>query len=221
MKCLKRIVWDWNGTLFDDVDLCFSCINRLLVHHGLEELHTLDQYRNVFGFPIENYYKKVGFDFEKTPFSVLADEYMKDYQEKSYHCLLHKDALETISKANQYGFTQTVLSASKKEYLLKQMKTLHVDSLFDSIYGITDIFAKSKMDLASRFVQTCNLDDEIWFVGDSLHDYEVAKQMQAHCVLVTTGHQSRNVLEKAGVAVVDSLMEGLDVMYERSTCKSK
>lgn len=217
MKCLNRIVWDWNGTLFDDVDLCFSCINRLLVHHGLQPLENLEQYRNVFGFPIEEYYKRVGFDFNKTPFFMLADEYMKDYQEKSYRCTLHQDVLETVKKAKALGFEQTVLSASKKDYLLKQMKALNVDTLFDSIYGITDIYAKSKMDLALDFVQTCNLEDEIWFVGDSLHDYEVAKKIKAHCVLVTTGHQSREVLKKAGVKVVDSLMEGLDLMYERST----
>ena len=38
VNCLKKIVWDWNGTLLDDVDLCFSCINRLLVNHDLKPL---------------------------------------------------------------------------------------------------------------------------------------------------------------------------------------
>ena len=84
MNCLVKIVWDWNGTLLDDVDLCFSCINRLLVNHELQPLSTLNQYREVFTFPIEDYYKRVGFNFDKIPFSILAHEYMEDYQEKSY-----------------------------------------------------------------------------------------------------------------------------------------
>ncbi len=70
VNCLVKIVWDWNGTLLNDVDLCFSCINRLLVSHDLKPLDTLSQYREVFTFPIEDYYKRVGFDFDKIPFSI-------------------------------------------------------------------------------------------------------------------------------------------------------
>ena len=184
VNCLVKIVWDWNGTLLNDVDLCFSCINRLLVSHDLKPLDTLSQYREVFTFPIEDYYKRVGFDFDKIPFSMLAHEYMEDYQEKSYACDLHSDVLDVVNKAKNLGFSQTVLSASKMDYLLKQMETLHVD-------------------------------DEIYFVGDSVHDYEVAKSIDAKCILVTTGHQNRATLESVNVPVMDSLMESLDFIYER------
>ena len=215
VNCLVKIVWDWNGTLLNDVDLCFSCINRLLVSHDLKPLDTLSQYREVFTFPIEDYYKRVGFDFDKIPFSMLAHEYMEDYQEKSYACDLHSDVLDVVNKAKNLGFSQTVLSASKMDYLLKQMETLHVDDLFDSICGINDIYAKSKVELAHAFKQTCSLDDEIYFVGDSVHDYEVAKSIGAKCILVTTGHQNRATLESVNVPVMDSLMESLDLIYER------
>ena len=101
------------------------------------------------------------------------------------------------------------------DYLLRQMQNLNVDTLFDSIYGINDIYAKSKVELAHAFKQTCNLDDEIYFVGDSVHDYEVAKSIDAKCILVTTGHQNRKTLESVNVPVMDSLMESLDFIYER------
>ena len=140
---------------------------------------------------------------------------MEDYQEKSYACDLHSDVLDVVNRAKDLGFSQTVLSASKMDYLLKQMKTLNVDTLFDSIYGINDIYAKSKVELAHAFKQTCNLDDEIYFVGDSVHDYEVAKSIGAKCILVTTGHQNRATLESVHVPVMDSLMESLDLIYER------
>ena len=44
---MKKIVWDWNGTLFDDIDLCLECINTLLVHHGLSCLPDKEAYRKV------------------------------------------------------------------------------------------------------------------------------------------------------------------------------
>ena len=128
---------------------------------------------------------------------------------------MYSDVLDVVNKAKNLGFSQTVLSASKMDYLLKQMKTLHVDDLFDSIYGINDIYAKSKVELAHAFKQTCSLDDEIYFVGDSVHDYEVAKSIDAKCILVTTGHQNRATLESVNVPVLDSLMESLDFIYER------
>ena len=49
--------------------------------------------------------------------------------------------------------------------------------------------------------------------GDSLHDYEVASQAGGKCLLVTTGHQSKDRLQQAGVPVLDSLKECLEVIY--------
>ena len=57
---MKRIVWDWNGTLLNDVNLCFECINRLLVSKNLDPLIDLAAYRDIFEFPIQNYYQKAG-----------------------------------------------------------------------------------------------------------------------------------------------------------------
>ena len=75
MQKIQTIVWDWNGTLLDDVELCRHTINRLLVKRGLKRL-DLEQYRRVFQFPIIEYYRKAGFDLEAEPFEVLAHEYM-------------------------------------------------------------------------------------------------------------------------------------------------
>jgi phosphoglycolate phosphatase len=216
VKCLIKIVWDWNGTLLNDVDLSFQCMNRLLAKNGLTKLKDLDAYRSVFEFPVEKYYQTVGFDFNKTPFSDLAHDYMADYQDKSYTCNLFADVLDTINKASDLGFYQAVLSASHKDYLLAQISNLRMESKFDSIWGIEDIYANSKEAIAHAFKETCTLDDEIWFVGDSLHDFEVANSIGANCILVSTGHQNRNRLSQANVKIVDSLKEGLDYIYERS-----
>ena len=48
-----------------------------------------------------------------------------------------------------------------------------------------------------------------------VHDYEVAKSIDAKCILVTTGHQNRKTLESVNVPIMDSLMESLDFIYER------
>jgi phosphoglycolate phosphatase len=47
----------------------------------------------------------------------------------------------------------------------------------------------------------------ILMVGDTLHDYEVAKAMGVNCVLVYSGHQSRERLVTTGVPVENQLDE--------------
>ena len=216
---MKRIVWDWNGTLLDDVDLCFSCINRLLVSNKMEPLKNLDEYRNVFGFPIESYYKKLGFDFSKTSYSSLAKQYMDDYQHKSYGCSLTSSAKKTLKKARELGYEQTILSASRKDYLDSQVAKYSIQPYVSKVLGIEDIYAHSKLDLAHSFMKTCSQEDEVWFIGDSIHDFEVAQSVGAHCLLVTSGHQSRNRLETCGVPVLNNTVECLEYINERNRNK--
>lgn len=209
---MLHIVWDWNGTLFDDVQLCFDCINRLLQRHGLKPLASLAQYRDVFDFPVSAYYQRVGFDFDRVPFAVLAEEYMADYQGKSAGCPLYPDALETVRHGRELGFGQIVLSASKKDYLTAQMQRCGVSETFDSVWGVEDFYAASKEALAHRLRESLPPEDTLCFVGDSLHDAQVARAVGAHCVLVTTGHQSRERLLESGFPMADSLRESLTVI---------
>ena len=213
---MKRIIWDWNGTLLDDVDLSFACINRLLKENGLKPLQDLHAYRNVFDFPIQSYYRKVGFDFSIKSYDELAHRYMEDYQEKSYNCLLCKQVQSTLQKANELGYVQTILSASKKEYLDAQISNYHISDYIEDVLGIENIYAHSKTDLAKAYVDQCDPSDEVWFVGDSIHDYEVAQSVHAHCLLVTSGHQSRSRLQACGVPVFNNTKECLEYIHERN-----
>ncbi len=82
----ELILWDWNGTLLDDVELCVDALNRLLEKHAYPQRYDRDQYRAIFGFPIEEYYVRAGFDFSRHSFAMLAEEYMDDYIPASAAC---------------------------------------------------------------------------------------------------------------------------------------
>ena len=79
----KHIIWDWNGTLLDDTWLCVEGINDSLKKRSLQTI-TKEIYRKVFSFPVEDYYKRLGFDFKKEPFEVAGDEFVA-YYAKSFH----------------------------------------------------------------------------------------------------------------------------------------
>ena len=62
------ILWDWNGTLLDDVALCNDALNRLLARYGYPQRYDREGYRAVFGFPVQEYYARAGFDFARHSF---------------------------------------------------------------------------------------------------------------------------------------------------------
>ena len=67
MKKYNHIIWDWNGTLLDDRWLCVEAINQSLYKRKMPTLSE-SEYKDIFCFPVEDYYKNIGFDFEKEPF---------------------------------------------------------------------------------------------------------------------------------------------------------
>lgn len=91
------VLWDWNGTLLDDVALCVDALNRLLRIYHYPQQYSLAQYREIFGFPIEDYYIRAGFDFSKNSYKELADDYMQDYLARAGACPLAESAVPALS----------------------------------------------------------------------------------------------------------------------------
>ena len=60
----KHIIWDWNGTLLNDLTLCVDLLNVSLEKRKLPEM-TEEKYRKKFLFPIKTFYESIGFDFSK------------------------------------------------------------------------------------------------------------------------------------------------------------
>ena len=53
MNKYTHLIWDFNGTVLNDVDVGVRAANALLVNHGLPPLPSTDAYRAVFGFPVQ------------------------------------------------------------------------------------------------------------------------------------------------------------------------
>ena len=70
----EHVIWDWNGTLFDDTPLCVEIMGGMLAKRGLAPLDE-GRYREVFTFPVRDYYARLGFDFGRESFADLAVEF--------------------------------------------------------------------------------------------------------------------------------------------------
>ena len=92
------IFWDWNGTLMDDVDFTHGCLNWMLESHGYPQQYDLAQYRELFRFPIEDYYRLAGFDFSRHPYPMLAEHFMAHYNAGVDACPVTAHAVDTLTE---------------------------------------------------------------------------------------------------------------------------
>ncbi len=190
-----HVIWDFNGTILDDVDACIQSANTLLAAHGLPLITSKESYREVFGFPIIDYYRRLGFDFDKLPYSELAVEWVAYYLENSKRSTVYNGLIEVFEAVKSQGLSQWILSATELGMLTKQIEGLGIRSYFDGILGLENIQAYSKQEVGVRW-RLQNPDARILMIGDTDHDAGVAAAMGADCVLLTTGHQNRATLEQ-------------------------
>lgn len=203
----QHIIWDWNGTLVDDLALNVDIVNSMLAQRGLAPV-TRELYREVFTFPIQDCYAQIGFDFDREPFEQLSVEFIRSYKAGWNQSRLHRNGREVLEYVRASGKTQSVLSANHQETLREYVATFEIVHLFEHLVGLDHIQATGKVEEGRRLLEMLPYDStEVLLVGDTLHDAEVADAIGVDCVLVAHGYQSRKRLEQSGRAIVDSLNE--------------
>lgn len=201
------IIWDWNGTLLDDAEICRGAINGMLLKRHLPEL-SLEKYRNVFTFPVIDYYKEIGFDFTMEEWEPVAIEFIDIYLKALPSCKLTPFAIEALTYFKNKGYRQAIISAMQHEALIKSVSALGIDSYFDFIGGIGDHYGAGKIENAKNYFSSQNINPvTATLIGDTLHDSEVAAELKCKCVLVATGHQSVTRLKETGLTVIENLSE--------------
>lgn len=203
----KHIIWDWNGTILNDVELCVGLINWLLISRKLPSIN-INRYRDVFTIPVKNYYEKLGFDFEKESFEKLGRIWMDEYERRKFECTLYDGVLDLLNKINNTGIGQSILSAYSQHTLDELVEHYGLKKFFNHVVGLDNIYAASKLHLGKDLMNRLgNGKGETLLIGDTVHDFEVASEIGADCVLVANGHQGKNVLLNCGVMVCDSIRE--------------
>lgn len=203
---VTHVVWDWNGTLLCDVDICIETANELLEERGLTPIQSVENYRSIFTFPVVEYYKSLGFQFTLESFSDVAEAYVRRYEDKLMRCTLYPGTLDTLQKLQQAGYSQTLISASGQRSLQKQITGRNIDEFFSEILGLRDNLASSKMSLAKAWLGKNNISpSNVLLIGDTVHDFEVSQAVGCSSILIANGHQSMERLTKTGAEVIPNI----------------
>lgn len=208
MPKYKYIIWDWNGTILDDLQLNLEVENTLLQRRGRRLIKDIAEYQEKFQFPIIKFYESLDFDLKNEKFEDIAKEYVFEFDERFYELEIFPDAESTIREFKFKGIEQIVLSQTEQRWLEKQVNFHGVDYLFTELLGARDIYVKGKVGIALEWITKNDIDTvQVLMVGDTLHDFEVAQNIGCDCILIARGHYSKERLLSAGVPVLDSIEE--------------
>ena len=202
---LNHIIWDWNGTLLDDAWLCTDIMNDLLTKYNLPTI-TLEKYREIFDFPVKDYYEKTGFDFSKLSFEKMGTEFIEIYNKRKKECKLQPDTVLVLQHFYDNGVPQSILSARQQKDLIDDINYYGLKKYFTHISGLKNHYADGKIKNAEKLLEKIGeKHSDVLIIGDTTHDFEIAKKFRLKRIMLSHGHHSKGRFKKYNVVVYDNL----------------
>ncbi|MBR2901051.1 MAG: HAD family hydrolase [Clostridia bacterium] len=210
----KFVFWDWNGTILNDASAACDAVNVMLEKRGRKTI-TLDEYRSMVDVPIVRFYEKV-LDMSKESMKSLSDEFNPLCHKFTPENPVSIETIELIKTLNQNGIKQYIFSSSHNKFIEPYLERFGISQYFETVLGAKDCNVGSKVERTLDYIEKNNINkDEILFVGDMVHDSEVATAVGSECVLVSSGHQCEKALLKTGRRVISSLSELIDIINSK------
>lgn len=202
---LELVVWDWNGTLHDDAEICRELTNAQLLRLGLEAL-SIESHQILFQHPVSEYYRRMGANLSREEFEALSEEFHSDFEVKRKEGGLRPFALEALQYFKQRAVPQIILSAYREKDLKEMLIEVGIQDFFLDILGPADCHAIEKVTRAqSWFHEHSYSPQKTLLIGDTNHDFEVAEAIGTRCLLIPGGYQHINLLRQTGAPILTSL----------------
>jgi phosphoglycolate phosphatase-like HAD superfamily hydrolase/ADP-ribose pyrophosphatase YjhB (NUDIX family) len=201
---IRNIIFDWSGTLVDDLPAVLKASNFVLTQSGKAEM-TLEQFRAEFSLPFTKFYDR---HTPHIPMPQLEDWFHAEFKraQTSVRELPHARKFLEFCRAKK--FRAFLLSTVHADHFAAQCRVTGFDSFLEKFY--TDVWDKRKK--IHEILAENNLRaDETLFIGDMEHDIETAKHGGVHSCAVLTGY---NTLEQLRAARPDLIVEHLSELRE-------
>jgi phosphoglycolate phosphatase-like HAD superfamily hydrolase len=208
----SHIVWDWNGTLFHDIEAVVAATNASLAVLGVPAI-TVDRYRALYCQPIPLFYQRLtGRALIDAEWRQIDVTYFDTYHQAIVDCGLADGAEALLRDWHDRGRTQSLLSLYPHEHLVPLVGRLGVRRWFRRVDGNPVLAPGLKAGHLVRHLEALAADPaDVVLIGDSLDDAAAAAQVGARCVLYSGGFHDAASLAAAGVPVVDSLATAVEL----------
>ena len=206
----RHFLFDWNGTLQDDLRAAVAGTNAILADQGKPPIGA-DRYRDVFSFPARGCYEALGIDVEHHDWGALCDRFFSVFA--SHPVGLFPGAERTLRTLRAAGATLSIVTSSEQRSVERALERYGIRDAFDAVSGQSDAAAGSKVGQALALFRSLGVGpEEACMVGDTGHDKEVADEIGCACVLLASGYESRARLSARGAPVLDSV-DGLPAHF--------
>ena len=149
-----HILWDWNGTLLDDVGISIDCVNVLLKKLKKEPT-DLKEYYQMMEIPLQKYYENL-FNSRKMQFEykLCTKNFQETYPKFIDNASLMNGAKEMLEFFKEQGCKQFIVSSFEKNYLTEYVNKFGVADYFEEISGDDDIHCAPKSQRALDLVKS-------------------------------------------------------------------
>ena len=206
---MRTFIFDYNGTILNDAGIATEIENIMLQERNLPSGYTLEDYRSMFDTDMIQYYRQIGYTFEKETFENVAHQFNALYQQKFSECTLCDGVLPLLQQIERNNDQAVILSSCQDAMLKKQCQQLGISHYFKEIMGIDNFLAGSKVEIAKHWmIRSAVRPDDCTYFGDTLADYNTAKAIGVEdIILVASGHQSYVRLKQVCPSAIHSLKE--------------
>jgi HAD superfamily hydrolase (TIGR01549 family) len=210
---VTHVVWDWNGTLYDDFHVVVKAAARACAFLGGPSIDAA-AYRAHFTRPVQQFYAAVlGRPLAEEEWRALNDVYFAAYREQQAQASLATDARAALAAVAAAGHTQSLLSMWDHDELVALVRQLGIDNAFVRVDGLHTREGGGKTAHLLRHLEAIApaIDDEVLMVGDTTDDATAAQAARIRCVLMEDGPHPREVLTACNVPLAGSLVHALEL----------
>jgi phosphoglycolate phosphatase-like HAD superfamily hydrolase len=213
----SHVIWDWNGTLLDDVGAVVEATTVAFRQAGIHVAVTGETYRRSFTRPIHLFYERLlGRPIGHDEWVRLDHAFHGAYTRFEDRCTLAPGAREVLGEIRELGWTQSVCSMLPEEYLLPAVERQGIAGHFvriDGLRGAERGGAKLK-NLVAHLEHLGVAPSRTVMVGDTVDDAVAARGAGIACILLDSGaglHDSETI-RSAGVPVAGGVPEVLALL---------
>ena len=183
----RNLIFDWSGTLVDDLGPVIEATNTVL---GKYDLPPLDRegFRRCFRLPYREFYSEV---LPNVPLEELEAHFRPAFDEALTPVTILPHAREKLEWCAARGIRTFVLTSMDTAAFEKQMDQFGLRDLFEATYSSV----LDKREVIHQILETHALDPkETAFVGDMTHDVETARHGGVSSIAVLTGYNHPEIL---------------------------